>query len=510
MRPLSPFVSRPLLALSLIVSSSFGQAATLTQDNGAPVGDNQNSQTAGPSGPTLLQDIQLLQKLQRFDRERIPERVVHARGAGAEGVFVSSEGLADVSRAMVFQKGKQTPVFVRFSTVIGSRGAPETDRDPRGFATKFYTEQGNWDLVGNNLPVFFIRDAIKFPDMVHSLKPDPVTNAQDPNRYFDFFSHIPESTHMLTRLFSNYGTPASYREMNGSSVHALKLLSADGRYQYAKFSWKSRQGERNLRANELPALQGKSVGHATADLVQAITDKRYPAWDLYVQLIKPEDMNRFEFNPLDPTKVWSNIAERKVGTMTLNKIPANFFEATEQVAMSPANLVPGIEASEDKLLQGRLFSYLDTQTHRVGTNFQALPVNRPRVAVANNNQDGAQNASGRQGGINYEPSRLAGLKQDPQFRASQLPLQGSTQQAAISKTLNFKQAGEFYRSLSTQEQADLIRNLAGDLVQVRNLETRDTMLSHFYKADAEYGTRLAQALQVNISTIQQRASLLKE
>ena len=261
--------------------------------------------------------------------------------------------------------------------------------------------------MGNNLPVFFIRDAIKFPDMVHSLKPDPVSNEQDPNRVFDFFSHLPESTHMLTRVYSNYGTPANYREMNGSSVHALKLVAADGRYQYAKFTWKSRQGERNLRPDELPKVQGQSVSHATADLLQSIEQKRYPSWDLYVQLIQPEDMNRFAFNPLDPTKVWTGVAERKVGTMTLNQVPANFFEATEQVAMSPANLVPGIEASEDRLLQGRLFSYLDTQMHRVGTNFQALPVNRPRVEVVNNNQDGAHNASGRQGSVNYEPSRLA-------------------------------------------------------------------------------------------------------
>lgn len=503
-------VNRKLFTVALACSAALTQAAALTQDNGAPVGDNQNSQTAGPNGPTLLQDIQLLQKLQRFDRERIPERVVHARGVGAGGVFVASEGLQDVSRAQVFRKGEQTPVFVRFSTVIGSRGAPETDRDPRGFATKFYTAQGNWDLVGNNLPVFFIRDAIKFPDMVHSLKPDPVSNEQDPNRIFDFFSHQPESTHMLTRVYSNYGTPANYREMNGSSVHALKLVAADGRYQYAKFTWKSRQGERNLRPDELPKVQGQSVGHATADLLQSIEQKRYPSWDLYVQLIQPEDMNRFAFNPLDPTKVWTGVAERKVGTMTLNRIPANFFEATEQVAMSPANLVPGIEASEDRLLQGRLFSYLDTQMHRVGTNFQALPVNRPRVEVVNNNQDGAQNASGRQGSVNYEPSRLAPKPQDPQFKHSRLPLQGNTQQEAIAKTLNFQQAGEFYRSLSAQDQADLIRNLSGDLAKVRNAETRDVMLSHFYKADRQYGERLAKALKVEVKGIERRAGLLQE
>lgn len=503
--------SRKLITAWLLLSlTSVVQATTLTQDNGTPVGDNQNSQTAGPNGPTLLQDIQLIQKLQRFDRERIPERVVHARGVGAHGVFVASEGLDDLSRAKVFAKGEKTPVFVRFSTVIGSRGAPETDRDPRGFATKFYSSEGNWDMVGNNLPVFFIRDAIKFPDMVHSLKPDPYTNVQDPNRIFDFFSHIPEATHMLTHVFSNYGTPANYREMNGSSVHALKLVDQKGRYTYVKFTWKSKQGEHNLRPSELPLQQGKTVSHATEDFYAAISNKNFPAWDLYVQLIKPEELDNFEFNPLDPTKVWTGLPERKVGTMTLNRLPDNFFEATEQVAMSPGNLVPGIEASEDRLLQGRLFSYLDTQMHRVGTNSQSLPINRSLVSVVNNNQDGAANASGRKGSINYEPSRMVDVHQDNQVKKSQLPLTGTTQQASITKTLNFKQAGEFYRSLSQADQDDLIGNLAGALSQVKSSEVQYIMLSHFYKADSSYGEKLSQAVKADSTKVQKMAALLKE
>ena len=505
----TPFAQRTVVARLLMVSVST-QAATLTQDNGAPVGSNQHSQTAGANGPSLLQDTQLLQKLQRFDRERIPERVVHARGVGAQGVFTATEGLADVTRAVVFKPGEQTPVFVRFSTVIGSKGAPETDRDPRGFATKFYTAQGNWDLVGNNLPVFFIRDAIKFADMVHSLKPDPVTNAQDPNRFFDFFSHIPESTHMLTRVYSNFGTPANYRQMNGSSVHALKLVDEKGRYQYAKFAWKSKQGEANLRPDMLSKIQGKTVAHATADLITAIQDKRYPAWDLYVQLMAADQLERFEFDPLDPTKVWTGVPERKVGTMTLNKVPDNFFESTEQVAMSPANLVPGIEASEDRLLQGRLFSYLDTQMHRVGTNFQALAVNRPKVAVINNNQDGAASASGRHGSVNYEPSRQVDVHEDPSFVKSKLLLQGTTQQKGIAKTLNFQQAGEFFRALDAQNQDDLIANLSADLAQVKNKRTQEAMLAHFYKADAQYGARLAKALGVDVALVHQRATSLLE
>lgn len=500
------------LASGLLALAQGAQAQQiLTKDNGAPVGDNQNSQTAGPNGPTLLQDVHLVQKLQRFDRERIPERVVHATGTGAHGTFTATEGLSDLSKAKLFAKGTVTPVFVRFSTVIPSRSGAETTRDPRGFATKFYTQEGNWDLVGNNLPIFFIRDAIKFPDMIHALKPDPVTNVQEPERVFDFFSHIPESTAMLTRVYSNYGTPASYREMNGSSVHALKLVNAKGDYVYAKFAWKSRQGERNLRPQEIPLVQGKSTSHATVDLYESIKAGKFPAWDLTVQVIQPKDMGKFDFDPLDATKVWPGVPERKVGTMVLNKVPDNFFEATEQVAMAPGNLVPGIEASEDRMLQGRLFSYIDTQHHRLGANFQSLPINRPLVPVANNHQDGAGNISGRKGSVNYQPSRLEGaLVEDPNARSSKLPLTGTTQQQRIARTLNFRQAGEFYRSLSPQDRDDLIVNLSGDLKRVTNVESRDTMLSHFWKADADYGMRLAKAVGVNPDGIKARAAALQE
>jgi catalase len=497
-------------AFTLAYGVTAVQAQTLTRDNGAPVGDNQNSQTAGPGGPALLQDIHLLQKLQRFDRERIPERVVHATGTGAHGEFTVTDDLSDLTKARLFAQNTTTPVFVRFSTVIPSRAGAETTRDPRGFATKFYTQEGNWDLVGNNLPVFFIRDAIKFPDMIHALKPSPISNVQEPERVFDFFSHVPESTHMLTRVYSNYGTPASYREMNGSSVHAYKLVNARGEYVYAKFAWKSRQGERNLRPQEIPAIQGKSTSHATVDLYKAINAGNFPKWDLTVQVLKPAELDKFDFDALDDTKIWPGVPERKVGTMVLNKVPDNFFEATEQVALAPGNLVPGIEASEDRMLQGRLFSYLDAQHYRLGTNFQSLPINKPVVAVNNNQIDGAANTGNRKGNVNYEPSRLAPLKEDPNARSSNLPLTGTTQQARIAKTLNFRQAGEFYRSLSAQDRDDLIANLSGDLKAVKNVDTRDTMLSHFWKADADYGKRLAKALGVDGGKIASLAAALKE
>lgn len=498
------------LSAGLLALAQGAHAQVLTKDNGAPVGDNQNSQTAGPNGPTLLQDVHLLQKLQRFDRERIPERVVHATGTGAHGSFVTTDDLSDLSKAKLFRRDTVTPVFVRFSTVIPSRSGAETTRDPRGFATKFYTQEGNWDLVGNNLPIFFIRDAIKFPDMVHSLKPDPVTNVQEPERVFDFFSHLPESTAMLTRVYSNYGTPANYREMNGSSVHALKLINAKGDVSYVKFAWKSLQGERNLRPQEIPVVQGKSTSHATVDLYDAIKAGKFPRWDLTVQVLKPQDLGKFDYDPLDPTKVWAGIPERKVGTMTLDRVPDNFFEATEQVAMAPGNLVPGIEPSEDRLLQGRLFSYIDTQHHRMGPNFQSLPINRPLVPVKNHQQDGQGNIDGRKGSVNYQPSRLMPLAEDPDARASRLPLAGTTQQERIGRTLNFRQAGEFYRSLGNQERDDLIVNLSGDLKRVKNVETRQTMLSHFWKADADYGKRLTKAVGDDAAKIAALAAALQE
>lgn len=504
-------MSKRIWSLMVAMSMATGSmAATLTRDNGAAVGDNQNSQTAGSTGGVLLQDVHLIQKLQRFDRERIPERVVHARGAGAHGEFVTTDDLSDLSRAVVFKKGEKTPVFVRFSTVIHGNHSPETLRDPRGFATKFYTREGNWDLVGNNLPVFFIRDAIKFPDMVHSLKPSPDTNRQDPNRFFDFFSHIPEATHMLTRVYSDDGIPASYREMEGNGVHAFKLVNDKGEYVYVKFHWKPHQAERNLTAAQAEQIQGKNFNHASQDLYEAIARGDFPKWDLHVQVLQPSDLSKFDFDPLDATKVWTGVPSRKVGTMTLNRNPANVFQETEQSAFAPSNVVAGIEPSEDRLLQGRVFSYADTQLHRVGVNALQLPINRPKVEVVSHNQDGAMNHGQRTGKVNYQPSRLVDIRDDHTVKYSQLPLAGTTQQARITKTLNFRQAGEFYRSLSANEQRNLVSNLAGDLGQVSHEETRYIMLSHFYKADASYGTALTQALKADVNRVKTMAAQLSE
>ena len=476
----------------------------LTTNQGAPVGDNQNSRTAGRRGPTLLEDYHLIEKLAHFDRERIPERVVHPRGAGAHGVFRVINSMKEYTKAAFLQEvGKETPVFVRFSTVINSKGSPETARDPRGFATKFYTEEGNYDLVGNHLPVFFIRDAIKFPDMVHSLKPAPDTNIQSPDRYWDFMTLSPESTHMMTWLFSDYGIPANYRQMEGFSVHAFKWVNQEGKVVYVKYYWKPLQGVKNLTAEEAMEIQGKDANHATRDLFENIAKGNYPEWDLYVQIMPPEDMDKFDFDPLDATKIWpeDEYPWQLVGRMTLNRNPQNFFAEVEQAAFSPSALVPGIEPSEDKLLQGRLFSYPDTQRHRLGANYLHLPINRPIAPVNNYQTDGPMQMKQDVPTVNYEPNRYDDRpKEDPAYLESETPLEGNAGRNKIYKTLDFKQAGERYRSFTKEEQDNLIKNLTNDLKEVHE-ETKQRAIYNFYRADEEYGTRLADALGVNIADV---------
>ncbi|MGO4324098.1 catalase KatB [Pseudomonas sp. KB_12] len=500
---------RAFFVLTASLLSLSVNAATLTRDNGAAVGDNQNSQTAGPNGPTLLQDVQLIQKLQRFDRERIPERVVHARGTGAHGTFTVSDDLSDLTKAKVFAAGQVTPVFVRFSAVVHGNHSPETLRDPRGFATKFYTADGNWDLVGNNFPTFFIRDAIKFPDMVHAFKPDPRTNLDDDSRRFDFFSHVPESTRTLTELYSNSGTPASYREMDGNGVHAYKLVNTKGEVHYVKFHWKSLQGLKNLDPKEVVKVQGQDYSHMTNDLVNHINKGDFPKWDLYVQVLNPEDLAKFDFDPLDATKIWPGVPERKVGQMVLNRNPANVFQETEQVAMAPANLVPGIEPSEDRLLQGRVFSYADTQMYRLGANALQLPINAPKVAVNNGNQDGAMNPGSTSTGVNYQPSRLTPREEPQAARYSQAALSGSTQQAKIQREQNFKQAGDLYRSFSKKERDDLIDSFGGSLATTDD-ESKHIILSFLYKADPEYGTGVARVAKGDLARVKALAEKLTD
>ncbi|ADO72528.1 catalase [Stigmatella aurantiaca] len=485
----------------LMGSTALAEPPPLTTDTGSPVGTNQSSKTAGPRGGILLEDFHLIEKLARFDRERIPERVVHARGVGAYGTFESAGDFSQLTRASIFSaKGKKTPMFVRFSTVIHPQGSPETLRDPRGFALKFYTDEGNWDLVGNNLPVFFIRDAIKFPDMVHSLKPSPITNRQEPGRFFDFFSHQPESTHMLTQLYSDIGIPANYRQMNGHGVHSFKFVNAKGEMRYVKFNWRSLQGVKSLTAEEAARTQAQDFQHATQDLYTSIGKGQHPSWELSVQVLDPKDLDAFSFDPLDATKVWpeDKLPPTVLGKFTLNRTPDNFFEETEQAAFSPGVMPPGIEPSEDRLLQGRLFSYADTQRYRVGANYQSLPVNKARAAVNSNNQAGSMNSGNTKSDVNYEPSVAKETADKPSFLFSQLPLSGTTQQATIAKTDNFSQAGAFYAKLSAPEKERLVKNLAGDLNQVSNPVVKARMVGFFFSANPEYGTRLAKAVGVSL------------
>ncbi|MCS1350460.1 catalase [Mechercharimyces sp. CAU 1602] len=473
----------------------------LTTNQGRPVGDNQNSRTAGLRGPTLLEDAHLIEKIAHFDRERIPERVVHARGAGAHGTFKVFNDMKKYTKAAFLQEeGKETPVFVRFSTVIHSKGSPETARDPRGFSVKFYTEEGNYDIVGNHLPVFFIRDALKFPDMVHSLKPAPDTNIQDPDRYWDFMMRTPESTHMMTWLLSDYGTPANYRQMEGHSVHAFKWVNADGEVFYIKYFWKPLSGVRNLSAEELPQVQGEDFNHATRDLFNHIEQGNYPEWDLHVQIMRPEEMDSFDFDPLDATKMWpeDQFPWQLVGRMTLNRNPQNFFAEVEQSAFSPNATVPGIEPSEDKLLQGRLFSYPDTQRHRLGANYLQLPINCPYAKVNNYQVDGLMQTKTDLSPINYEPNRYSDRPiEHPEYLESETPLEGNAGRHKIYKTLDFEQAGERYRSFSEEEKENLIKNMVNDLKQVHE-QTVMLAICNFYRADKDYGERLAHALGVDI------------
>lgn len=499
-------MKRIVLLVSLTLTTLGVMAQKMTTNSGAPVGDNQNSKTVGEYGPVLLEDIHLIEKLAAFDRERIPERVVHARGAGAFGVFEASADMSAYTMAAPFQaEGKTTDVGVRFSTVIHGKGSPETARDPRGFAVKFYTEDGNYDIVGNNLPVFFIRDAIKFPDMVHSLKPSPVTNKQDPNRFFDFFSNVPEATHMITRLWTDYGIPKGYQFMNGSSVHGFKWVNSQGKVTYVKYSWVSKQGEHNLTTEEAAEQQSKDWQHATMSLHNAIKEERYPQWDLYVQMISPEDIHSFDFWPLDATKDWpeDKIEKVKIGTMTLNRNPVNYFQEIESIAMSPGSLIPGVEPSEDKLLQGRLFSYFDTHRHRLGANYLQIQVNQPKNKVVNYNSDSqwsSRNQNFPNPDVNYQPSNKADVIEDHSYKYSTTEIEDvKIVQQKITKTNDFEQAGDYYRSLSKQDQDNLIKNLTGDLGQVTDKEIQKKMITYFYRADRDYGMRVAKALGFSMS-----------
>jgi len=486
-------------------SGSEGQSDTLTTRQGHPIYDNQNLRTVGSRGPTTLENYQFLEKITHFDRERIPERVVHARGAGAHGYFeaygtVGDEPIAKYTRAKLFQqKGKRTPLFVRFSTVAGGTSSPETLRDPRGFAVKLYTEDGNWDLVGNNLKIFFIRDAIKFPDFIHSQKPDPVSNLQDPRRIFDFWSHTPEALHMVTWLFSPWGIPANYREMEGAGVNTYKWYNNDGQGVLVKYHWIPKQGVRNLTAAQAAEIQAKDHNHATRDLYEAIERGEYPEWELNVQIMSDDEHPELDFDPLDDTKIWpqDQFPFRPVGRMVLDRNPTNYFAEVEQAAFGTGVLVDGLDFSDDKMLQGRTLSYSDTQRYRVGPNYLQVPINKPKTHVATNQRDGAMTTQvdfSPNPHVNYEPSTLGGLKEAPPAGKHHTPfVQGNLVRQTIERTNDFKQAGERYRSFQDWERDELINNLGAGLSNCRK-DIQDKMIEYFTQCDPDYGKRVRESM----------------
>lgn len=474
--------------------------STLTSDSGAPRPDNQNSLTAGERGPVLLQDHQLIEKLANFVRERVPERVVHAKGAGAHGYFEVTHDLSRFTKAHLFGAvGRRTPLIARFSTVGGEKGSADADRDPRGFALKFYTEQGNYDIVGNNTPVFFIRDPFKFPDMVHTHKRNPATNCKDPNAFWDFFSHSPESTHQVTILFSDRGIPANYRQMHGFGSHTFKWVNAAGEAVWVKYHFKTEQGIANLPADEAARIAGTDPDHATRDLFEHIKTGKFPAWKVYVQIMAEADAATYRFDPFDVTKVWryKDYPLIPLGRMVLDRNPENFFAEIEQAAFSPSNFVPGVEPSPDKLLQGRMFSYPDAHRYRLGANFAQIPVNKPQAPVANHHRDGAMRIDGNGGGRpNYAPNSYGGPDANPAEKERPIPLTGvaaRTPYPQQGRADDFEQAGMLYRVMKPDERARLVANIAGHLghaekqIQVRQVE-------HFRKADPAYGAAVAAAL----------------
>ena len=478
---------------------------TLTTEAGAPVGDNQHTQTAGPNGPALLQDHHLIEKLARFNRERIPERIVHAVGTGAYGSLeVTSPEASRLTKMKAFSRvGKRTPLYVRFSTVAGSRGAADTARDPRGFAIKHYTEDGNWDLVGNNTPIFFIRDGIKFPDFIHSQKYDPFTNRQEPDNIWDFFSCSPEATHMFTWLFGDRGIPGSYRQMDGFGSHTFVWVNDRGERHWVKFHYKTDQGIRCLTSAEAEQVGGKDPSALHKDLYDAIARKDFPSWTLKVQVMPEKDAASYRFNPFDLTKVWPyrDYPLITVGKMVLDRVPDNYFAEVEQAAFDPAHFVPGIGPSPDPMLQARLFAYGDAHRYRLGINHTRLPVNAPHTegGARNYGRDGLMrfDDNGGRSAKNYEPNSYDGPVETGGSHELAYDVSGSIGPRGLvkhSEDNDYVQAGALYRVMPDDARQRLVDNLAGSLSHVSRRDVVERSIEHFRRADAEYGRRVADAV----------------
>jgi catalase len=474
----------------------------LTTESGAPVSDNQNSETAGIGGPGLIQDQLLIEKLAHFNRERIPERIVHARGAGAYGTFTVTADVTKYTRAKFLSEiGKQTETFLRFSTVAGSLGAADAVRDPRGFALKFYTEEGNYDLVGNNTPIFFIKDAIKFPDFIHTQKRDPYTGSQEADNVWDFWGLSPETTHQVTWLFGDRGIPASFRHMNGYGSHTFQWVNAAGEAFWVRYHFKTDQGIKNLTQAEADKVAGEDPDSHQRDLRTAIERGDFPTWTVQVQVMPVAEAAAYRFNPFDLTKIWphADYPPIEFGKLELNRNPENIFAEVEQSAFSPSHFVPGIGPSPDKMLQGRLFAYADAHRYRVGINADHLPVNRPHATEARNyGRDGAlyDGRHGRQ--KNYEPNSFGGPVETGQPLWQSVAVTGPSgehEAPTHAEDNDFVQAGNLYRLMTEDERERLINNLAGSISQVSREDIAQRAIENFRKADTDYGKRLEAAVQ---------------
>ena len=484
-----------------------------TNEAGAPVGDNRNSQTVGPRGQVMMQDMWLMEKLGHFDREVIPERRMHAKGGGAYGTFTVTNDVTRYTCASLFSAvGKQTDMFVRFSTVAGERGAADAERDIRGFAMKFYTDEGNWDLVGNNTPVFFIRDPLLFPDLNHAVKRDPQTNLPSAQNKWDFWSMLPEALHQVTIVMSDRGIPASFRHMHGFGSHTYSLTNARGERVWVKFHFRTQQGIRCITDQEAAELRGKDPDSNVRDLFDAIARGDFPRWTLYFQIMTEEQARRHKDNPFDITRVWphADYPLIEVGVMELNRNPENYFAEVEQAAFSPAHLVPGIGLSPDKLLQGRLFSYGDAQRYRLGVNHDLIPVNRPHCPVHTFHRDGAMRVDGNKGAeTGYAPNSKGIWESQPQYRA--MPTAPNGMIAHYNPYDDaaddcFRQPGDLYRLMTEGKRALLIANTARDMAGVTdNVKYRHA--AHCWLADHEYGMRLAELMGLDVARVERLAAM---
>ncbi|MBL7932656.1 MAG: catalase [Bacteroidia bacterium] len=485
----------------------------LTTASGKPYAEHENTQSVGPRGPLLLQDFILHEKMAHFNRERIPERVVHAKGTGVFGTFKVTHDISKYTKAKIFNKiGKETKLFLRFSTVGGEKGSADTERDPRGFAIKFYTEDGNWDLVGNNTPIFFIKDPKKFSDFIHTQKRDPRTNCKSPTMMWDFWSLNPESLHQVMFLMSDRGTPYSYRHLHGFGSHTFSMINAKNEKVWVKFHFKTQQGIKNFTNDEAVEMKGKDPDFAQRDMVEAIDRKEFPKWDMKIQVMTEEQAKKCPFNPFDLTKTWSQKEYPliDVGTMELNQIPKNYFADVEQSAFAPAHVVDGIGYSPDKMLQGRLLSYPDAHRYRLGVNYEQLPVNKCPYMVSNYERDGSMVVNGNgDDNPNYYPNSFDDIYEDHAYKEPPMKLDSNVadwfDRNGEGENDHYSQPGIFYREvLNDYDKHNLVSNIVGAMSGITGPKKDliiNRQLCHFFRADVKLGMAIAKGLNVDVDKV---------